>query len=135
MVGVSIVFDADEEVDCVVGDFEGFVFWFEVECAESAGGGPAGDEFGIEVKDEVGGAIDDAEIGVSGALVAAGASGWDVAGEGGIGIEMAADSVFEKAGCFVDAAKLADRGVWLVELCGGGGEREFDSRRDAAVGR
>ena len=49
---VSVVFDADEEVDGVLGDFESFVFGFEVKSSERAGCGPMFDKFWVEVKDE-----------------------------------------------------------------------------------
>ena len=77
----SVVLDAGQQMHRVVGDFQGFVFRLEVKRAEGAGGGALLDELGIQIEDGFGRQIDDAQIGVAGALMIAGAVRRDFAGE------------------------------------------------------
>ena len=96
MLFLAVVLDADEQVDGVVGDLEGFGFGLEIEGAEGALGGALLDELGVEVEDEFGFQIDDAEVRIAGALVLARTVRRDFATDAGNFVVVLVDVVFEK---------------------------------------
>ena len=81
--GVSIVFDADDQVHGVVGYLQGLLFWLEVKRAEGAFDGSLFDEFWIEVENQAGLVIGDSQVWVASPLISAVAGGRHLAGEAG----------------------------------------------------
>ena len=101
------MFDAYEQVHGVLGNFQRLVLRLEVEAAEGAVERPLLDEFRIQIEDLLGGLIDDAEIGIAGGLLLAGAGGRSPAFEAVHFVDVLVQAVFKKFGDLIDALELA----------------------------
>lgn len=106
--------EAEEEMDGVFKDLGVFGARFEVEAAKAGGDSAVAEELGIEVGDEAGGEVCDAEVGVAGALCFSGGGLRKAAGEVAVSVDAITEGELEVAGGFIDPSRLTDGSVLLV---------------------
>ena len=112
---VSVVGDADEKVVGVFGDFPRFPVGLVIKGAQGALLARLFEEFGIDGGGAAGGLVEEAKVGVAGALFPALDGERNRAGEFGESVEMFEEEVFDFAADFVDAWVVEGRAVRGVE--------------------
>lgn len=113
---LAVVWESDEKMESVLGDFGVFRGGFEVEGTEARLDGCFLEEFWIKVGDCAGWQMLDAEIWISGALDFSCLGFREVAGEVGMRVDLNSEGIFKEGRDFVDTTFFVCRGVGFAEF-------------------
>src|ERR1041385_9481013 len=109
------MFKTGDEMHGIVAHLVRRHFGFEIKRAEIAVAAPGGDEFGVQIKDALARKIDNAQVGVTGALHFA-FGGWrKIAANAGGSVEELTERVLKITAHLVDSFDFLDRTVRRVQ--------------------